>query len=92
MASQRASQKKSLGAEGGSLAQVTLSKNFGEDKEIMEIDSPSQNLKRLLEERAKNKGKGGAQGKRTREFTKASPSQMTPAEKTDSAHLTKFQF
>ena len=35
MASQRASNRKSLGAEGGSLAQVTLSKHFGEDEEIM---------------------------------------------------------
>ena len=53
MSSQRASQRKSLGVEDGSLAHVTLSQIFGEDEEIMEIDSPSQNLKRLLEEKNK---------------------------------------
>ena len=53
MAPQRASNRKNIGAEGSSLAQVTLSKFFGEDEEIMEIDSLSQNLKRLLEEKNK---------------------------------------
>ena len=88
MASQRASQRKNLGAEGGSIAPISLSKIFEEDDEIMEIDSLAQTLKRHLEET--NKNKGGVQGKRTRESTKASPRQMDPAEETDSAHLTKF--
>ena len=93
MASQRASsQRKNLGVEGGSLTPVSLSKMFGEDEDTMVIDSPAQSLKRLLEEKSKNQNKLSTHGKRTREVTKASPSQMDPAEETISAHLTKFKF
>jgi hypothetical protein len=66
MSSQRAS-RKSNGVEGSSLAPITLAKFFGEEEDTMEIDSPTQSLKRLLEEKAKNQNKGAAQGKRTRE-------------------------
>ena len=92
MASSKTSNRKSMGAEIGNLASLALSRLFGEDEEIMEIDSPTLSLKRLLEEKTKNKSKGGAHGKRTRESAKASSSQMDPAEGSDSAHLTKFHF
>jgi hypothetical protein len=39
MASQRASQQKSIGAENSSLAPTSLARLFGEDEDIMEIDS-----------------------------------------------------
>jgi hypothetical protein len=42
-----------LGVEGGGLAPITLSKIFWEDEDVMEIDSPAQSLKRLLEEKTK---------------------------------------
>ena len=92
MASQKTSHKKNMRAEKGNLDPIALSNIFGDDEDTMEIDSPAQSLKRLLEEKTKNKSKGVAQGKRTRESTKASLSQMDPAEETDSAHLTKFHF
>jgi hypothetical protein len=78
MASQKNSHRKSNGAENGSLAPSALARLFGEDEDIMEIDSPAQSLKRLLEEKAKNEGKSTAQGKRTREVTKGTPSQKAP--------------
>ena len=53
MASQRVPRRKSTGAEGESLAPVALSKNFGEEEDIMEIDSPTQSLKKLLEKKQK---------------------------------------
>ena len=62
--------RKSTGAEGGNLAPVNLSKKFREEEDVMEIDSPAQSLKRLLEERAKNQNKGAPHGKRTREPAK----------------------
>ena len=92
MASQRASHRKNNVVKNGSLAPVSLAKKFGDEEDIMEIDSPAQSLKRLLEEKAKNQSKGATQGKRTREVAKASPSQKDPAEETASAHLTKFKF
>ena len=92
MASSKAPNRKSMGVDIGKVALLALSRLFGEDEEIMEIDSPTLSLKRLLEEKAKNKSKGGAHGKRTKESAKASPSQMDPAEGPDSAHLTKFHF
>jgi hypothetical protein len=66
MSSQRAPRKDN-GAEGSSLAPIILAKLFGEEEDIMEIDSPAQSFKKLLEEKAKNPNKGTAQGKRTRE-------------------------
>ena len=83
---------KGYGNRGGRPSPITLSKKSGEDEDIMEIDSPTQNLKRLLEEKTKNQSKGAAHGKRTREFTKASPSQTTPAEESAYVHLIKFKF
>ena len=93
MASSKGPNRKNIKeAEIGNLAPLALSRLFREDEEIMEIDSPTLSLKRPLEEKTKNKSKGGAHGKRTREFAKASPSQMDPAEGPDSTHLTKFHF
>jgi hypothetical protein len=91
MASQKASQRKSLGAENSSPAPTALARLFGKDEDIMEIDSPAQSLKRLLEEKAKKEGKSAAHGKRNREITKGTPSQKAPAEDS-SVHLTKFKF
>ena len=71
---------------------MALARIFGEEEEIMQIDTPAYSLKRLLEEKIKNKSKGRAQGKWTRESTKTLPSQMDPAEETAPAHLTKFKF
>lgn len=48
---------------------MALAKVFGEDEDIMEIDSPAQSLKRLLVEKAKTQTKGAANGKRTRDLT-----------------------
>jgi hypothetical protein len=44
MASQKASQRKTLGAENSSPAPSALARLFGEDEDIMEIDSPTQSL------------------------------------------------
>jgi hypothetical protein len=85
MSSQRAS-RKSNGAEGSSLAPITLSKKFGKEEDIMEIDSSAQSLKRLLEEKAKNQNKGIAQGKRTREPIKST------VMKSVLTHPMKFRF
>jgi hypothetical protein len=92
MASQKASQRKSIGAENSSLAPTSLARLFGEDEDIMEINSPAQSLKRLLEEKARKEGKSTAHGKRTREITKGTPNQKAPAEESTSIHLTKFKF
>ena len=89
MASHKASHKKSMRAENESLDPIALSNNFGDEEDTMVIDSPAQNLKRLLEENAKKKV---VHGNRTRESTKTSPRQFTPAEETTSVHLTKFRF
>ena len=68
MASQRASNRKSLGAEGGSLA-------HGEEDEDMElVDSPSVSLQKLLAEKAKSK----ASGKRLRDRSGASLPENSP--------------
>jgi hypothetical protein len=92
MASQRASQRKSLGAENSSLAPSSLARLFGEDEDVIEVDSPAQSLKRLLEEKTKNHSKNATHGKRIREITKGTSSQTPPAEETASVHLTKFKF
>jgi hypothetical protein len=60
MASQKNSHRKSIGAENDSLAPSSLARLFGEDEDIIEIDSPTQSLKRLLEEKAKNTSKSAA--------------------------------
>ena len=52
----------------------------------MEIDSPSQSLKRLLEDKAKNQNKGAAQGKRTREPIKGTVMESVRT------HPMKFRF
>jgi hypothetical protein len=92
MSSQRASQRKGNGAENSSLAPTALARLFEEEEDIMEIDSPAQSLKRLLEEKARKEGKNTAHGKRTREITKGTPSQKAPAEESTTVHLTKFKF
>jgi hypothetical protein len=92
MASQKSSHRKSIGAENSSLAPTALARLFGEDEDIMEIDSPAQSLKRLLEEKTKNRSKSVAHGKRNREITKGTPNQKAPAEESSSVHLTKFKF
>jgi hypothetical protein len=55
MTQQRTSHRKGSGSgvEGGGLIPITLFKIFGEDEDVMEIDSPAQSLKRLSEEKAK---------------------------------------
>jgi hypothetical protein len=58
MASQKTPHRKSNEAENGSLVPIALARIFGEDEDIMEIDSPAQSLKKLLEEKAKNQTKG----------------------------------
>ena len=41
MTTQKASHRRSMGAENGSLAPISLARIFGEDEDIMEIDSPA---------------------------------------------------
>ena len=53
MATQRASHRKSNGAENGSLAPIALAIFFGEEHDIMGIDSLVQSLKKTLEEKIK---------------------------------------
>jgi hypothetical protein len=86
MTSQKTSQRKSNGVEGSNLAPITLAQFFGEEEDTMEIDSPSQSLKRLLEEKAKNQNKGAAQGKRTREPIKGTVMESVRT------HPMKFRF
>ena len=90
MTHQRASQRKNAGVEGSGLAPVTLSKNFGEEEDIMEIESPTQSLKKLLDE--KTRTKGVAHEKRARDLTMKSPSNKAPAEESASMHQVKFKF
>jgi hypothetical protein len=85
MSSQRATRKNN-GAEGSNLAPITLAQFFGEEEDTMEIDSPSQSLKRLLEEKAKNQNKEVAQGKRTREPIKGTVMESVRT------HPMKFRF
>ena len=58
MASQKTSHKKNMRAEKGNLDPIALSNIFGDDEDTMEIDSPAQSLKRLLEEKTKTRVKG----------------------------------
>ena len=47
MSQQKNSHRKGSGVEGGGLAPITLASVFGENEEVMEIDSPAQSLKKL---------------------------------------------
>ena len=92
MALQIASNKKNIGAENGNLAPLALARTFGEEEDIMEIESPAQSLKKLLEE--KSKTKGVAHGKRDRDhpmWHEVTQSKNT-CEETASVHQVKFKF
>ena len=52
---------------------MAMAKNFGADDDVMEVDSPTQSLKRLLAEKAKNQTKGSASGKRNRNRAVTAP-------------------
>ena len=90
MTQQKTSYRKGSGVEGRGPAPIILSNLFGEDEDVMEIDSPAS--KETFRGKNKNQSKGPVHGKRTREFTKGTPSQTAPAEESTSVHLTKFKF
>ena len=52
---------------------MAMAKIFGADDDVMEVDSPTQSLKRLLAEKAKNQTKGSASGKRNRDRAVTAP-------------------
>ena len=56
MATQRASHRKNNVDENDSLAPIDLARVFGEEEDIMEIESPAQSPKKNLEEKTKPKG------------------------------------
>ena len=87
MGSQRASHRKGLGAEGGGLAPIILASVFGENEDVMEIESPAQSLKKLLEEKAKTQPRGPGYPKRAREITQSSPNAESA-----SLHRAKIKF
>lgn len=58
---------------------MALSKIFGADEDVMEENSPSLSLKRLLADKAKTQPKGIANGKMTRETTLQYPLLQLPS-------------
>ena len=59
---------------------MALLKAFEVDEDVMEVDSHSQSLKKLLVDKAKNQPKGATSGKRTRDRVGTSPS-STPQQR-----------
>ena len=73
MTSTRASTRENNISAGRELIPKALAKDFGAEGDVMEIDSPSLSLKKLLAEKAKASSKVAANGKRPRDRAGTSP-------------------
>ena len=62
---------------------------FGLDDDIMEVDSPTQSLKILLADKAKNQAKGSANGKRIRDRAQTAPSPTAQPKYPPAVHTTE---
>ena len=77
MTSTRASPRENNNIAGRELIPKALAKDFGAEDDVMEIDSPSLSLKKLLAEKAKANSKAAASGKRSRDRAGRSPPPST---------------